>query len=278
MNQNLLGIDFEDWFHPQLIQPFIKNLKHEPKIFNGLEKILELLRKTDTTATFFMVGELLEHKPEMLDLIIDNGHEIGFHTMTHSILNNLSKEKFIQELDSFEKLTNGKSNGFRAPTFSLNYNTSWAIDALVQKNYLYDSSIVPVKTQLYGFSNSQKSPYKISSSSLTKNDPNGKLLEFPLAVGSFFTKKIPISGGFYLRALPLKNSLLSIKDYEKQNLPATIYVHSWELTPEFMPTINLPLKENFVTFYNIKKTFSKLETILKSFKFGSFASYIKTNF
>jgi peptidoglycan-N-acetylglucosamine deacetylase len=278
MNQNLLGIDFEDWFHPQLIQPFIKNLKHEPKIFNGLEKILELLRKTDTTATFFMVGELLEHNPEMLDLIIDNGHEIGFHTMTHSILNNLSKEKFIQELDSFEKLTNGKSNGFRAPTFSLNYNTSWAIDALVQKNYLYDSSIVPVKTQLYGFSNSQKSPYKISSSSLTKNDPNGKLLEFPLAVGSFFTKKIPISGGFYLRALPLKNSLLSIKDYEKQNLPATIYVHSWELTPEFMPTINLPLKENFVTFYNIKKTFSKLETILKSFKFGSFASYIKTNF
>ena len=205
MNQNLLGIDFEDWFHPQLIQPFIKNLKHEPKIFNGLEKILELLRKTDTAATFFMVGELLEHNPEMLDLIIDNGHEIGFHTMTHSILNNLSKEKFIQELDSFEKLTNGKSNGFRAPTFSLNYNTSWAIDALVQKNYLYDSSIVPVKTQLYGFSNSQKSPYKISSSSLTKNDPNGKLLEFPLAVGSFFTKKIPISGGFYLRALPLKN-------------------------------------------------------------------------
>jgi peptidoglycan/xylan/chitin deacetylase (PgdA/CDA1 family) len=224
-----------------------------------------------------MVGELLEHNPEMLDLIIGNGHEIGFHTMTHSILNNLSKEKFIQELDSFEKLTNGKSNGFRAPTFSLNYNTSWAIDALVKKNYLYDSSIVPVKTQLYGFSNSQKSPYKISSSSLTKNDPNGKLLEFPLAVGSFLTKKIP-SGGFYLRSLPLKNSLLSIKDYEKQNLPATIYVHSWELTPEFIPAINLPLKENFITFYNIKKTFSKLETILKSFKFGSFANYIKTNF
>ena len=46
MNKNLLGIDFEDWYHPQLVQPFVKNSQHEPKMFRGLEKILELLRKT----------------------------------------------------------------------------------------------------------------------------------------------------------------------------------------------------------------------------------------
>ena len=55
MNKNLLGIDFEDWYHPQLVQPFVKDLQHEPKMFLGLEKILELLRKTETSATFFMV-------------------------------------------------------------------------------------------------------------------------------------------------------------------------------------------------------------------------------
>ena len=42
---NLIGIDFEDWYHPQFVQPFVKNLKHEPKMFQGLEKIIELLRK-----------------------------------------------------------------------------------------------------------------------------------------------------------------------------------------------------------------------------------------
>ena len=52
MNLNLLGIDFEDWYHPQLVQPFVKHLKHEPKMFQGLDKIIELLRKTETTATF----------------------------------------------------------------------------------------------------------------------------------------------------------------------------------------------------------------------------------
>ena len=87
MNNNLLGIDFEDWYHPQLVQPFVKDLKHEPKVVNGIEKILELLRKTKTSATFFIVGELLEYKPSILDLILEDGHEIAFHTMNHSNLN-----------------------------------------------------------------------------------------------------------------------------------------------------------------------------------------------
>ena len=275
MNKNLLGIDFEDWYHPQLVQPFVQDLKHEPKIFHGLKKIIELLRKTNTNATFFMVGELLEHNPEMLDLILDNEHEIAFHTMTHSNLNDLTKEKFLDELDRFEKITNGNSNGFRAPTFSINPNTSWVIDALLEKNYLYDSSIVPVKTGLYGFSDCQQSPFKISNSSLTKNDPNGKLIEFPLSIGKFFGKTCPVAGGFYLRFLPIHTSLTTIKNYEKQEIPATIYVHSWELTPEFFPKIQLPLKEKFVTFHNIKNTYSRLEKILQQHNFTSFKNYMK---
>ena len=272
---NILGIDFEEWYHPQLVQPFIKNLKHEPKIIEGITKILELLRKTETNATFFMVGELLEFKPELLDLILENGHEISFHTMNHSNLNDLTKEKFLDELEFFHKISDGKSKGFRAPTFSINENTSWIIDALIERNYLYESSIDPAKTQLYGFTNAEKNPYNISSSSLTKNDPNSKLIEFPLCVGKFLGKNLPTAGGFYLRSLPMKTSINSIKDYEKQNIPATIYVHSWELTPELIPRINLPMKENFVTFHNIKKTYSRIETLLQKFHFSSFENYIK---
>ncbi len=275
MNLNLLGIDFEDWYHPQLVQPFVKNINHEPKIFQGLDKIIELLRKTETTATFFMVGELLESHPSMLDTILENGHEISFHTFNHSNLNDLTKEKFLNELDDFKKLTNDKSTGFRAPTFSINHNTSWVIDALLKKNYVYDSSIMPTKTQLYGFNNCELGPYKISSSSLTKNDPNGKLLEFPLMIGKFLGKTLPVSGGFYLRFLPLKTSLSSIRNYEKKNLPSTIYVHSWELTPEYIPKISLPFKEKFVTYHNIQKTFSRLERILSKYNFSSFQKLIK---
>ena len=71
MNKNLLGIDFEDWFHPELIKKYLKDEKFEPKVVNGIGKILELLRKNDTNATFFIVGELLEFEPEILDKILE---------------------------------------------------------------------------------------------------------------------------------------------------------------------------------------------------------------
>ena len=40
------------------------------------------------------------------------------------------KEKFSSEIKKFAELTNNKSQGFRAPTFSLNDTSSWAIDVL----------------------------------------------------------------------------------------------------------------------------------------------------
>ena len=75
---NLIGIDFEDWYHPELVKKFVKDKKHEPIMFKGLDKIIELLRKNDTQATFFVVGELIKKNPEILDKILENDHEVGF--------------------------------------------------------------------------------------------------------------------------------------------------------------------------------------------------------
>lgn len=273
---NLLGIDFEDWFHPQIIQNYLDNKKREPVIINGIDKILDLLRLHDTYATFFVVGELLEYKQELLDKILNAGHEIGFHTMRHTRLDSPNyKETFKQEIIQFANLTNKRSRGFRAPTFSLNYSSSWVIDVLHENDYLYDSSIMPVKTSMYGLSNAETQPYRISSSSLEKHDPKGKLLEFPLLTTKFLGKKIPAAGGFYLRTLPMRITTNAIKNYEKLGIPATFYIHSWEITPEFMPKISMPFKDNFITFHNINKTFSRMSTLLKNFTFTSFGRYME---
>ena len=272
---NLLGIDFEDWYHPELIQRFLTNEKCEPKVINGFEKILELLRKTDTSATFFVVGELLEFKPEIVDKIIQNGHEIGFHTMHHTRLDSSGfKENFDMEIKKFSELTNGHSKGFRAPTFSLNKKSSWAVDMLSDNGYLYDSSIMPAKSSMYGHPNAEKTPYKISSSSIEQNDPNGTIMEFPLLVTKFLGKKIPAAGGFYLRFLPMKIIKNAIRNYEKKEIPSTFYVHSWELTPEYMPDLPLSKKDHFITYHNIKNTLSRMEDILHNFEFTSFQNYL----
>ena len=275
---NILGIDFEDWYHPELIKQNIKNEKHNPSVINGIDKILDLLRKQETLATFFIVGELLEIQPEIFDKIIENGHEIGFHTMYHDRLDSPGyKEKFSNEIEKFAELTNHKSRGFRAPTFSLNNASSWAIDILAKNDYVYDSSIVPAKTSMYGSPNAEHKPYRITSKSIEKNNSSGKLIEFPLMTTTFLGKKIPAAGGFYLRTLPMKVTKNAIKNYEKQGIPANFYIHSWELTPEYMPKLDLPFKDNFVTFHNIDKAYQRMNDILKEFSFTSFSNYLSQN-
>jgi len=275
---NILGIDFEDWFHPELIQKYISNVNHEPKIIHGIDKILKLLHKHDTKATFFVVGELLEANPELLDKILDNEHEIGFHTMKHSRIDTENfKAIFENEIKKFHTLTNGKSKGFRAPSFSLNNNSSWLIDVLEKNNYKYDSSVVPAKTNLYGIPNAEKKPYKISSNNLEENSNTGKIIEFPLLVTKFLGKKIPAGGGFYLRTLPLRVIQNAIKKYEKEEIPGVFYIHSWELTPEFMSRVKMSKKDEFVTYHNIEKAYKKMEKLLEDFQFTSFENFMKNS-
>ena len=276
---NILGIDFEEWYHPQLIQKYLTNEDKELKITNGLDEILDWLRRNETYATFFIVGDILEKKPDILDKINSQGHEIGFHTMFHNRLDdeNYNKEKFRDEIKKFNELTNNHSKGFRAPTFSLNEKSSWVIDVLEELGYEYDSSIVPVKTRMYGLENAEEKPYFISSNNLKENNPNGKIKEFPLLVTKFLGKKIPAAGGFYVRTLPTKIIKNAIKKYEKKEIPATFYIHSWELTPQHMPKISMSKIDSFITYHNLEKSMKKMDTILKEFKFTSFEKYLKNN-
>ena len=275
---NLLGIDFEDWFHPELIQKVLTNKEKKPEIIKGIDKIIDWLNHHETYATFFVVGELLEYQPEILDKIIENGHEIGFHTMYHTRLDTLNfKEKFENEIKEFNKMTSGKSKGFRAPTFSLNESSKWLIDVLEKNQYQYDSSVVPAKTSLYGLPNAWKKPYKITSKSLESEDPKGKIMEFPILTTKFLGKEIPAGGGFFLRFLPQKIIQNGIKKYEKLQIPSTFYIHSWELTPEFMPSLPLPFKDKFVTYHNLSNALPKMGKLLEKFEFTSFNRYLKSN-
>ena len=278
MAMNILGIDFEEWYHPELIKDHVKNDQKIPKIFKGIDIILDLLNKHNISATFFVVGEILQHDPELIDKIISNDHEIAFHTMHHDRIDSPNfSNKFDDELKEFQKLTNDKSKGFRAPTFSLNEKSSFIIKMLEKYNYIYDSSIMPAKTSMYGNPNAEKKPYKITSENLENNSENGKLWEFPLMVTKLLGKQIPAAGGFYLRTLPLYMIKNTIKNYEKEHMPACFYVHSWELTPELMPRIPLSQKNNFITYHNIEKTLPKLDQLLSNFNFTSFQKYINKN-
>ena len=45
--------------------------------------VLDLLKKYDIKATFFMVGDNIRKHPEVFELVVNAGHRIGNHTFNH---------------------------------------------------------------------------------------------------------------------------------------------------------------------------------------------------
>ena len=55
---NLLGIDFEDWYHPELVKEHVKKDKHIPTMFKGLDKIIELLSNGSITEKDYLIKNI----------------------------------------------------------------------------------------------------------------------------------------------------------------------------------------------------------------------------
>ena len=64
--------------------------------------ILDVLKKYDVPAIFFVTGHFMEQNPELVQRMVDDGHIIGNHTYHHPDLTKVSKEKFNEELTLIE--------------------------------------------------------------------------------------------------------------------------------------------------------------------------------
>lgn len=70
-----------------------------------MPKILEALKKHNVKATFFVVGTLIKSNPELIKQIVDEGHIVGNHTMTHPNMSKMQTiEDFKKEIEPVENL------------------------------------------------------------------------------------------------------------------------------------------------------------------------------
>ncbi|MDP4114906.1 MAG: glycosyltransferase [Bacteroidota bacterium] len=69
--------------------------------------ILDVLKKYNVKATFFVIGENAESYPSIIRRMWNEGHEIGSHTFTHPNLGNVSKQRTILELNATERALQG---------------------------------------------------------------------------------------------------------------------------------------------------------------------------
>lgn len=61
-------------------------------------RILNTLQENDAKATFFILGMEAERHPEILNRMIDEGHEIGNHSYSHKDLTKLSDEEIADQI------------------------------------------------------------------------------------------------------------------------------------------------------------------------------------
>jgi len=271
---NLLTVDLEEWYHAEYVRRETPRDKEE-RIGISLRTTLDLLSRLNAQATFFIVGELAEKHPEIIENITENSHEIAFHGYYHEPLWNLEAETLHTEIERFNSLIRDRCAGFRAPSFSLNNQTKWALKVLEGSGCQYDSSLFPVKTPLYGVWNAPTTPYKPSFENIVEKDENTKLWEFPLLSYNLKGVRMPVAGGFYMRFFPVSFITRAIKKLNRQGSPAVIFFHNWELDPK-IPRLKLGLYRYFVTYHKLKDTSKKLERLLSKFKFISIKEYIET--
>jgi len=116
------------------------------------EEILRILRERNIKATFFLVGFWVDHYPEKVKLIAQEGHEIGNHSTNHPHMSKLTKEQILREIqttqEKIERLAGDKAVKLFRPPFG-DYNDrliitcremgfepiQWDVDSLDWKNY-----------------------------------------------------------------------------------------------------------------------------------------------
>ncbi len=272
MHKNIMSVDLEDYFCDL---PISEWSKYENRVVENTSLILDLFTKYDVKATFFVVGHIAEIFPDLIKEIDKKGHEIASHSYAHLDIRKTTPEIFEEDLKKsiniLESITSQKVLGFRAPYFSINQNSFWAIKIL-SKYLKYDSSIFPVRTPLYGLPNAPRFIYKPNITNPIIEDKKSDLIEIPLATHRIpIIGNIPIAGGFHLRFLPYFYIKYGLNKINEKDDSFIFYIHPKDLDPQ-MPKIK---EYGWHYYYNLNGALKKFEKILNEFNFISVKEYLK---
>lgn len=259
---NALSFDIEDWFQVENLRSVIPRGdwdKYELRVERNTLKILEILRKHNTKATFFVLGWIAERCPELVRKISQEGNEIASHGYSHELVYNQTQFQFEEDLLRSKRILEGITGkevlGYRASNFSITQESIWAIDILKKCGFKYDSSIFPVSFHdRYGFKGVNSRPFVFD---------NG-LVEVPLSTVKVLNVRLPLAGGGYFRLLPYFYFRYFFKRLNKNGESFVFFLHPWELDPG-QPRVNIPLKYRFRHYNNLDKTEIKLRQLLLDF-------------
>ena len=266
---NALTVDVEDYFHVSNFEAVIARdqwANMSPTAPDAVRRIIDTLARYKVTGTFFVLGWMAQHHPDLVPRLVAAGHEVACHGFNHECLHALSPRQFRDDIRRAKALLEDQAgvavNGYRAPSFTINAATEWAIEVLIEEGFTYDSSIFPGRKKMpIGFLGVDRRPIRLQR-------PAGSLVELPLARLEVLGKRLPFSGGGPFRAAPWFLIRAGVRDWHlRQGLPFVLFFHPWEIVPDQKRVPAGPM-ESFKHYFGLRGFERKIHRLLREFSFG----------
>jgi polysaccharide deacetylase family protein (PEP-CTERM system associated) len=235
----------------------------QDEIRRNVAETLEFLEEHHVKGTFFVLGRIAQDVPAVVRSIAERGHEIASHSAEHLRLYNMSRkqvrEAVLRSKKVLEDVSGTQVRGFRAPDFSINSETVFVLDLILEAGYEYDSSLYPISGHdVYGFPDITRWFHRL---------PNG-LVECPLSVFEIAGRRMPALGGGYFRLYPLPLTRRILRSIEKAGRPAMFYIHPYELGSTCPRVPGLSFRRRFRHYVGRTKTRSRFGKLFGDFRFG----------
>jgi peptidoglycan/xylan/chitin deacetylase (PgdA/CDA1 family) len=215
--QFTLSVDVETWMHGRWASGSAKSVWPDSKsayravygadapgedFDRSLAATLDLLERLGIPATFFVLTEMVDLKPQALEGILRRGHEIALHGITHVSNDQFAPEAFREMIGAGRERLQAFSGegvvGYRAPNLILD---SRQLAILEEEGFRYESSICPSRKFFGKFGNMTGAPmlpYHPAKSDL-RRPGEMRIVELPLP--AFPVIRWPAGTGIMARAV-----------------------------------------------------------------------------
>lgn len=262
---NCLTVDVEEWFHVCENDGPLGTAQWETlpsRVVETTTDLLALLADCQVRGTFFVLGWIAERYPALVRMIAHAGHELASHGHMHQLVYELTPAQFADDLNAAREALAAAGapdvRGYRAPSWSINQRSLWALDELSRAGFMFDSSMAPMR--VVGDPAYPQRPHRRMTSP-------GSLLEFPPLVEKRFGQNMPLGLGWGLRMSSPSRVLRAIDDRNSRGVPVAIAVHPWEIDPN-PPRAKLPAGKRFAHYFRLDGFRARLEMILRGASFA----------
>ncbi len=279
-SKHLMGFDFESWIFSEQMNKESLSLVQLRRLEGGyskkvIQQILKDLRKKKQKITFFIVFKLEELYPGLIETILKDGHEIGWHGHTHLFIKD--EKALVRELELSKRLLKKyKVIGYQAPGIIF-YKKGYRI--LKKYGFEYSSSIYGNSNMVYKKDGILEIP--VSTSKMNYR-PALSEIKYPshMSIKNIIKFGIPFGSSYFWSILGKKYYENKFRKADNLGLRINTFIHNWQLIaptskhPVYKPDEKKSILTNPLFFPYTRNVKELYDFLTGNFEFQRFRDFL----